>query len=153
VPSLGVVEIARLSTAKPGSQESPEGFDVASFVSPHEPSRRVFCSIEESTVEIFVFARLHARPGRQRNVQQAMLEVGEPTRNEPGCLSHGAFQSVRDPDEFYIHSRWQNLASFDHHAKLPHTVRFIDCLGPLLDHPFKATLSEQLCEEGIGTAS
>jgi quinol monooxygenase YgiN len=51
---------------------------------------------------------------------------------------------VRDPDEFYIHSRWKDLAAFEHHAKLPHTVHFVDTLGPLLDHPFKATLSEQL---------
>ena len=109
-----------------------------------KPSRRVFGSIEESAVEIFVFARLHARPGRQREVQEAMLEVGGPTRKEPGCLSYGAFQSVRDPDEFYIHSRWKDLVAFEHHAKLPHTVHFVDALGPLLDHPFKATLSEQL---------
>jgi hypothetical protein len=27
---------------------------------------------------------------------------------------------------------------------LPHTIRFIRTVEPLLDHPFKATLSEQL---------
>ena len=33
-----------------------------------------------------------------------MFQVHGPTRQEPGCLSYGAFQSVRDPDEFYIHA-------------------------------------------------
>ena len=51
-------------------------------------------------MEIFVFARLHARPGKQGKVQQAMFEVQGPTRKEPGCLSYGGFRSVRDPDEF-----------------------------------------------------
>ena len=95
-------------------------------------------------MEVFIFARLHARPGRQREVQQAMFEVEGPTRKEPGCLSYGAFQSVRDPDEFYIHSRWQDAAAFELHAKLPHTVRFLEVVGPLLDHPLKATLTQQL---------
>ena len=47
-------------------------------------------------MEAFVFARLHARPGKRGEVHRAMFEVQAPTRNEPGCLAYGAFQSVRD---------------------------------------------------------
>jgi quinol monooxygenase YgiN len=95
-------------------------------------------------MEIFVFARLRARPGKQAEVRQAMFDVSGPTRKEPGCLGYGAFRSVRDPDEFYIHSRWKDMAAFERHAELPHTVRFVEAVELLLDHPFKATLSEQL---------
>jgi len=95
-------------------------------------------------VELFVFARLHARHGKQGEVHQAMFEVQAPTRREPGCLAYGAFRSVRDPDEFYIHSHWQDAVAFDLHAELPHTIRFIQTVEPLLDHPFEATLSERL---------
>ena len=95
-------------------------------------------------MEIFVFARLHARPGKAAEVRDAMFEVQGPTRQEPGCLAYGAFRSVRDPDEFYIHTRWQDMAAFEHHAELPHTVRFVDVVESLLDHPLKVTLSEQL---------
>ena len=95
-------------------------------------------------MQIFVFARLHALPGKESEVHQAMFEVQGPTRKEPGCLSYGAFRSVRDPNEFYIHSRWEDMSAFERHAELPHTVRFVEAVEPLLDHPFKATLSEQL---------
>jgi quinol monooxygenase YgiN len=95
-------------------------------------------------MEIFVFARLHARPGKRNEVHQAMFDVQGPTREEPGCLGYGAFQSVRDPDEFYIHSRWKDMAAFERHVGLAHTVRFAERVEPLLDHPFKATLAEQL---------
>ena len=95
-------------------------------------------------MEVFVFARLHATAGRQQDVLQAMHEVQGPTRGEPGCLAYGAFRSVRDPDEFYIHSRWRDASAFEHHAGLPHTVRFLEAIEPLLDHPFKASLTEQL---------
>ena len=73
-----------------------------------------------------------------------MHRVQGPTRLEPGCVGYGAFQSLRDPDEFYIHSRWKDQAAFDHHAALPHTVRFVAEVEPLLDHPFKASLMKQI---------
>jgi quinol monooxygenase YgiN len=95
-------------------------------------------------MEIFVFARFHARPGQRSQVRQAMFEVQGPTRQELGCLSYGAFQSVRDPDEFYMHTRWKDMTAFERHAVLTHTVRFVETVEPLLDHPFKVTLSEQI---------
>ena len=95
-------------------------------------------------LELFVFARLHARSGKQSDVHRAMFEVQAPTRLEPGCLSYGGFRSVRDPDEFHIYSRWKDLAAFERHADLPHTTRFVETVEPLLDHTFKITLAEQL---------
>lgn len=95
-------------------------------------------------MEIFVFARLHARPGKDGEVYQAMFAIQGPTRQESGCLGYGAFRSVRDPGEFYIHTRWKDIAAFENHAELPHTVRFVESVEPLLDHPFKVTLSEQI---------
>ena len=95
-------------------------------------------------MEVCVFARLHARPGKQEEVRQAMFDVQGPARLEPGCTAYGGFHSVRDPDEFYIHSRWRDLAAFERHAELPHTVRFLETVGPLLDHPFRVSLAEQI---------
>jgi quinol monooxygenase YgiN len=95
-------------------------------------------------MEIFVFARPHALPGKQNQVRQAMFEVQGPTRQETGCLSYGGFCSVRDPSEFYVHTRWKDMAAFERHAELPHVVRFVEVEEPLLDHPFKVTLAERL---------
>ena len=55
-----------------------------------------------------------------------------------------AFQSPRDPDEFFIHTRWKDLRAFEEHVELPHTVRFVAEVEPLLDHPFKATVAEKI---------
>jgi len=95
-------------------------------------------------MEIFCFARFHARPGMQEKVRQAMFDVQGPTRMEEGCLDYGGFHSVRDPDEFYIYSRWIDMHAFAEHSALAHTVRFIEAMEPLLDHPFKVTLAEKL---------
>jgi quinol monooxygenase YgiN len=89
--------------------------------------------------ELCVFARFHARAGEEHWVEEAIREVSGPTRAETGCLSYHAFRSTRDPRLFYVHSRWRDEASFDAHAELPHTVRFLERVEPLIDHPLDVT--------------
>ena len=90
-------------------------------------------------MELFIFGRFHARAGEEASVEQAIREVSGPTREEPGCLGYQAFRSIRDPRLFYIHSRWTDEAAFDTHADLPHTVRFLERVGTLIDHPLDVT--------------
>jgi quinol monooxygenase YgiN len=98
----------------------------------------------EQNMELFLFARLRARVGNERAVEEAIRAVRGPTRDEPGCLGYDAFHSVRDPLEFYIHSRWRDLDAFEQHVTLPHTMQFVAAVEPLLDHPLTVTLAERL---------
>ena len=95
-------------------------------------------------MEIFIFTRFHALPETEASVEQALHEVVAPTREEEGCLGIHVFRSIRDRRLFYIHSRWEDEAAFDLHARLPHTVRFIEHMEPLLDHPVEAHRCERL---------
>ena len=90
-------------------------------------------------MELFIFGRFHARPGDEGAVEEALRDVTGPTREEAGCLSMQAFRSTRDPGLFYVHSRWVDEAAFDRHAGLPHTVRFIERVQALIDHPLDVT--------------
>jgi quinol monooxygenase YgiN len=93
-------------------------------------------------MELFIFARFHARKGQEDAVAQPLQEVVVPSREEAGCLSIHAFRSTRDSGLFYIHSRWADEAAFDLHATLPHTVRFIERVELLIDHPLDVTRAE-----------
>jgi quinol monooxygenase YgiN len=95
-------------------------------------------------MELFIFARFHARPGQEDAVASALRETVAPSREEPGCLSIHAFRSVRDRRLFYIHSRWKDEAAFEVHAGLPHTVRFIERVAPLIDHPLDVNRTERI---------
>ena len=92
-------------------------------------------------MEIVIFGRFQAKPGREAEVEAALREVQAPTRAEPGCLKIHLYRSVKDPCLFYVHSRWRDLASFERHAKLPHTLRMVERVEPLLDHPLEVTRS------------
>ena len=85
-------------------------------------------------MELYIFARFHVKPGNEAALIAAMQEALPPSSQEPGCLNIHAFRSVRDPQLFFIHSKWVDEAAFDLHAQLPHTLRFIERVEPLIDH-------------------
>jgi len=91
---------------------------------------------------LFFFGRFHARAGQECAVEKALHDVLAPSREEVGCLNIHAFRSTRDPRLFYIHSRWIDEDAFENHARLPHTVRFIERVEALIDHPLDVTRAE-----------
>lgn len=95
-------------------------------------------------MEIYIFARFHAREGNERALEKALAEVVPPSRNEPGCIAINAFRSTRDPRLFFIHSRWKDEAAFDLHATLAHTVKFVETVGRLIDHPMEVTRTTKM---------
>ena len=86
-------------------------------------------------MELCIFARFHAVEGKESALAEALREEVGASRSERGCLAHAAYRSLRDPRLFWIHSRWMDDAAFERHAQLPHTVRFIERVEPLIDHP------------------
>ena len=90
-------------------------------------------------MELFIFARFHAREGQEAAVAAALHKQVRAVPAEPGCLAIGAYRCVRDPRLFWIHSRWIDEAAFETHAELPNTQRFVEHVQQLIDHPFDVT--------------
>jgi quinol monooxygenase YgiN len=63
-------------------------------------------------MDLFIFARFHARDGQQDAVASALRDVVPPTRTEPGCRAIDAYRSTSDSRLYYIHSRWVDEAAF-----------------------------------------
>jgi quinol monooxygenase YgiN len=93
-------------------------------------------------MEIVIFRRFQAKVGREAEVEAALREVQAPTRAEPGCLELHLYRSLKDPRLYYVNSRWGDIASFERHAELPHTLHMLECVEPLLDHPLDITRSD-----------
>ena len=85
-------------------------------------------------MKLFIFARFHAREGRDSELASTLKAISAATRAEPDCLGHQVFQSTKDPRLFFIHSQWTTEAVFERHIGLPHTVQFVEHVEPLIDH-------------------
>jgi quinol monooxygenase YgiN len=79
--------------------------------------------------------RFEPLPGKEGAFRDELLRVNEPSRAEPGCLRIDVFESLREPFVFAIYSEWVDEESFELHATLPHTVRFLAAAEKLLTHP------------------
>jgi quinol monooxygenase YgiN len=95
-------------------------------------------------MDLTIFARFHARPGQARAVEAALREVAPPSRAEPGCLWIETYRGSQDPDVFFIHSRWRDMAAFERHAELAHTVKFLATMASLVDHDLKVERARPL---------
>jgi quinol monooxygenase YgiN len=95
-------------------------------------------------MDMYIFARFYARPGRGSDVESAIRAVIAPTRDEPGCLDIHAFRSIQDDRLFYIHSRWRDEAAFELHAGLPHTRHFLGLIETLIDQERDVTRTIRL---------
>lgn len=88
--------------------------------------------------------RFEPLPGKEAEFRNEVLRVSERSRAELGCLRLDVFESLREPYIFTIHSQWVDEASFELHATLPHTVRFLDLAGKLLAHPIQSLRLRQI---------
>ncbi|HKE22506.1 MAG TPA: putative quinol monooxygenase [Bryobacteraceae bacterium] len=83
-------------------------------------------------MSIHFFVRFEPLPGKAAEFREELLRVVEAARKESGCISIRAFESIREPFTFAIHSDWVDEPAFDLHARLPHTRRFLEAAEKLL---------------------
>jgi quinol monooxygenase YgiN len=95
-------------------------------------------------MELFVFGRFHVGAGKEKEFAEALREVAVASREEAGCLEIHGYRSIRDARLFYVHSRWKDEEAFEVHARLPHTVKFLERAEELIDHELDVTRAERI---------
>ena len=97
------------------------------------------------------FVRFEPRVGRKNEFREELLRVVEPSRAEAGCIAIHVFESLREPFVFAIHSEWVDEEAFEVHARMPHTVRFLQAAGELLTHTVEGLRSRRIAgDAGAG---
>lgn len=85
-----------------------------------------------AAMELYIFGKFLVRDGQESTFEEALRDVVTATRAEAGCLEVHGYRSVRNARLYYLHSRWKDVESFELHAKLPHTERFLEQVEKLL---------------------
>ena len=70
--------------------------------------------------KIDVIAHLHAAPGHEAVVREALESFVAPTRLEAGCIRYDLFQDVNDPLKFTFIEEWESPAALEAHSKSAH---------------------------------
>jgi quinol monooxygenase YgiN len=95
-------------------------------------------------LSLHFIVRFEPLPEKDTEFREELLRVIEPSRAEIGCLALHAFESLREPHVFAIHSEWVDETAFELHAQLPHTVRFLAAADRLLTHPVQGLRARQI---------
>ena len=91
-----------------------------------------------------VIARMQAKPGKEKALQQELSALIGPTRKEPGCISYILHQSAEDKNSFMFYEHWADKKDLDEHLKKPYIKTFMDRAEKLLDGPVSISLWEMI---------
>lgn len=79
-----------------------------------------------------VIAHVAAKADSVEQVRAILMGVVEPTRREPGCLSHQLLQNQADPTDFTFIEEWASPAAEQSHFATPHISDVLRRLPRLL---------------------
>jgi quinol monooxygenase YgiN len=90
--------------------------------------------------KVTVLAHMRAKPGREREVKEALLGLCGPTRAEHGCINYDLHQSSSDPALFLFHENWASKGDLDAHSQSAHLQAWRKRAAELLVEPTQVTL-------------
>ena len=71
-----------------------------------------------------IVAQLKAKPGKERELQQVLQALIEPTRHEQGIINYDMHVSNEDPGLFLFYENWRTKDEWERHMKSPHLEAF-----------------------------
>ena len=88
---------------------------------------------------------LEAKPGKELELKQALMDVVEPHRREKACLEYRLHQDLNNPAQFVIYARWTSEEEHDKELKKPYVIALLKRLDEeLLAKPLQAFSLEEL---------
>jgi quinol monooxygenase YgiN len=83
--------------------------------------------------DLVVIARAKAQPGREAELQQALVANAAASRNDAGCVSYSVLRG--DGGVFMALERWSSRPEFDQHMTTGHVQTLLQTIMPLLTGP------------------
>ncbi len=80
---------------------------------------------------IIVTGSVLATPGTLDEMLRISIEHVHRSLAEPGCLTHGVYQSAEDPHRLFFYEQWADQAAIEAHFEVPASVAFATALGKM----------------------
>ncbi|MBB2908338.1 putative quinol monooxygenase [Agrobacterium pusense] len=86
--------------------------------------------------ELTNVAFFKAKPGRSKDLEEALLALVPPSRREAGSLRYEIHQSKDTPDDWMVIEDWRHASDFDYHMKTSYVIEFLGrvpelCVGDI----------------------
>jgi quinol monooxygenase YgiN len=95
---------------------------------------------------LIVIALAKAKPGQEKKLEQALCEVGEPTRAQRACVLFSLYRSLEDSSTIIGFERWASREDHDRHLQGAQVQELMSAMAELLAQPPQA-LSYEIVDE------
>ena len=79
-----------------------------------------------------VIATIIAINGKEKDLQDVLLKLIEPTRKEPGCISYILLNNIADQSEYIFFEEWKTEKDLEEHMQSAHFQEAVDLLDGLI---------------------
>ncbi len=94
--------------------------------------------------ELTIIARVKAKAGKEKELQQAWSKVAGLSRKESGCLGYVLHRSLTDPTLFVSVEKWASKEANDQHMASAHIQELLRQVPDLVAAPPEITPFEAL---------
>jgi quinol monooxygenase YgiN len=85
--------------------------------------------------DLIIIAAAHARPGKEKKLEQALRAVAEPTRAQSGSVEFSLYRSLADPSVIIGFERWASKEEHGRHLQGEHVQRLMAAMSDILAEP------------------
>ncbi len=91
-----------------------------------------------------VIARIKAKPGMEKQMQQDLLGLLMPTRAEAGCITFDLLIDINDPTVFMLYENWESQSALDAHFEQPYVKHVLKAYEVTLAEPIAANFLRKI---------
>jgi quinol monooxygenase YgiN len=91
--------------------------------------------MNKRTSDLIIIASAKAKPGKEAELRQALLDVAGPTRAQPGCVSFRVYHALEDPTVMIGLERWTSDEAHERHLQGAHVQTFLSSIADILAEP------------------
>ncbi len=94
-----------------------------------------------------IVAFAQAKPGKEKELEKALLELVSLTRKEAACVNYDLHRHLGKPGMFVFYENWADKAGLEQHRKSQHITDFRAKAEDLLAGPLQVELCEMVSQQ------
>ncbi len=94
-----------------------------------------------------VIAKIKSKPGSEKQVEQACIEMAAKVRQEAGTLTYIMHRSTNDPTTLMVYEVYTDKAAFEHHRGTPYMAELHSKLTNLVAGPPEVETLEEFARK------